>query len=46
MLILEVLLELTAKQDNTASGFLHADLEVGKHIFVEMSKIFERTTKC
>ena len=36
MLILEVLLELKSKQGDIISAFLHANLEEGENVFVEM----------
>ncbi len=45
MLILEVLLGLKQNQDNVTAAFLHADLEEGKNVFVEIPKGFEQYAK-
>ena len=45
MLILEVLLGLKSNQGDVTAAFLHADLEEGKNVFVEMPKGFEQYAK-
>ncbi len=45
MLILEVLLGLKSKQGDVTVVFLHADLEKGKNIFVDMPKRSEQYAK-
>ena len=45
MLILEVLLGLKSKQGDVTAAFLHADLEEGKNVFVDMPKGFEKYAK-
>ena len=45
MLILEVLLGLKSKQGDVTAAFLHADLEEGKNVFVDMPKGFEQYAK-
>ena len=42
MLILEVLLGLKLKQGDVTAAFLHADLEEGENVFVDMPKGFEQ----
>ncbi len=42
MLILEVLSGLKSKKGDVTTVFLHADLEEGKNVFVEMPKGFEQ----
>ena len=45
MLILEVLLGLKSKQGDVTAAFLHADLEEGENVFVDMPKGFEQYSK-
>ncbi len=45
VLILEVLLGLKLKQGDVTDDFLHAKLEEGKNVFVEMPKGFKQYAK-
>eukprot|EP00804_Cyclotella_cryptica_P004230 CCRYP_014577-RA/>CCRYP_014577-RA protein AED:0.25 eAED:0.60 QI:0/-1/0/1/-1/0/1/0/258 len=45
MLILEVLLGLKSKQSNITAAFVHADVEKGKNIYVEMPRGFKKQGK-
>ena len=45
MLILEVLLDLKSKQGDVTAAFLHADLEEGEEVYVNMPRGFERKGK-
>ncbi len=46
MLILEILLGLKSKQGDVSAEFLHADLEPGEEVFVEMPRGFTQPGKC
>ena len=45
MLILKVLLGLKSKQGDMTAAFLHADLDEGKRVFVEMPHGFKQEEK-
>ena len=45
MLILEVLLGLKSKQGDVTAAFLHADIEEGEEVFVEMPRGFRQDGK-
>ena len=46
MLVLEVLLGLKSKQGDVTAAFLHAPIEEGATVYVDMPKGFERKGKC
>ena len=45
MLILEVLLDLKSKQGDVTDEFLHADLDEGEEVYVNMPRGFEKRGK-
>ena len=46
MLILEVLLGLKSKQGDVTAAFLHAKLDEGKKVYIEMPRGFRQEGKC